>query len=27
LRDLVLGLADAELPGHTTQLKALLPNA
>jgi hypothetical protein len=25
LRDLVLGLADAELPGHTKQLLALLP--
>jgi hypothetical protein len=27
LRDLVLGLADAELPGHTKQLQALLPSA
>lgn len=27
LRDLVLGLADAELPGHAKQLLALLPNA
>jgi hypothetical protein len=27
LRDLVLGLADAELPGHTKQLRALLPSA
>jgi hypothetical protein len=27
LRDLVLGLVDAELPGHTKQLKALLPSA
>jgi hypothetical protein len=27
LRDLVTGLADAELPGHTKQLLALLPNA
>lgn len=25
LRDLVMGLADAELPGHTKQLLALLP--
>jgi hypothetical protein len=25
LRDLVTGLADAELPGHTKQLLALLP--
>jgi hypothetical protein len=27
LRDLVMGLADAELPGHATQLLALLPGA
>jgi hypothetical protein len=26
LRDLVMGLADAELPGHTKQLLALLPH-
>jgi hypothetical protein len=26
LRDLVTGLADVELPGHTRQLLALLPN-
>lgn len=26
LRDLITGLADAELPGHTQQLLALLPN-
>ena len=25
LRDLIMGLADAELPGHTRQLLALLP--
>jgi hypothetical protein len=27
LRDLVTGLAQTELPGHTTQLLALLPDA
>lgn len=27
LRDLIAGLAEAELPGHTEQLLALLPNA
>ncbi len=27
LRDLIMGLADAELPGHTKQLLALLPGA
>jgi hypothetical protein len=27
LRDLIIGLADAELPGHTKQLLALLPSA
>jgi hypothetical protein len=27
LRDLVMGLADAELPGHTKQLLALLPSS
>ena len=27
LRDLILGLADAELPGHAKQLLALLPSA
>lgn len=27
LRDLITGLAEAELPGHTEQLLALLPNA
>jgi hypothetical protein len=26
LRDLLSGLADAELPGHTAQLLALLPD-
>ena len=26
LRDLIMGLADAELPGHTKQLLALLPS-
>jgi hypothetical protein len=26
LRDLIIGLADAELPGHTKQLLALLPS-
>ena len=26
LRDLITGLAEAELPGHTKQLLALLPN-
>ena len=26
LRDLVTGLAEAELPGHTKQLLALLPD-
>ena len=26
LRDLIMGLADAELPGHAKQLLALLPN-
>jgi hypothetical protein len=26
LRDLITGLAEAELPGHTTQLLALLPS-
>ena len=26
LRDLIMGLADAELPGHTQQLLALLPS-
>lgn len=26
LRDLIAGLADTELPGHTQQLQALLPN-
>ncbi|PPJ25447.1 hypothetical protein C5E45_25465 [Nocardia nova] len=26
LRDLIAGLADVELPGHTTQLLALLPD-
>jgi len=26
LRDLITGLADAELPGHAQQLLALLPN-
>lgn len=25
LRDLIMGLAEAELPGHTQQLLALLP--
>jgi hypothetical protein len=27
LRDLIMGLADAELPGHTKQLLALLPRS
>jgi hypothetical protein len=27
VRDLVLGLAEAELPGHAKQLLALLPSA
>jgi hypothetical protein len=27
LRDLIMGLADAELPGHAKQLLALLPSA
>jgi hypothetical protein len=27
LRDLIMGLADAELPGHTKQLLALLPSS
>jgi hypothetical protein len=26
LRDLITGLAEAELPGHTKQLLALLPD-